>query len=382
MTRAAGATAPIRVAVISSVHRWNDTRIFVKQAASLAAAGYEVTLIAIDDRRAQFDAGGFRVVTLPRRRRVMRWRTWWSIFRLVMAERAGVVHAHDPELVPLVLLMQLMGRTGIVDVHENVAEQVLFKEWIPAAARRPLSWVLKRLQRALPYLADAVVLAEDSYVRDYGPAANVVVVRNFPLLPPEFKEDYHSDVLRLIYVGDVRRVRGIGEYVAITARLSQLGIPVELRVVGSFADPREEQEIRDEVQRLGLAHRVKLLGRRPPEEVPTLVRNSDVGLALLHAIGNYRESYPTKMFEYMAAGVPVVASNFTLWSEVLVTNDCGRVVDPLDVEAAAALLREYWFSPELRERHGRNGRAAVARRYSWNLEVPSLLHAYASAHKS
>jgi glycosyltransferase involved in cell wall biosynthesis len=186
----------------------------------------------------------------------------------------------------------------------------------------------------------------------------------------------------MIYVGDVRGVRGIREYVGITDGLARRGVPVELTIVGSFADPREEQQTVDLVKNLGLSDRVVFLGRRPPEEVPALVERCDVGLTLLHPIGNYRNSYPTKMFEYMAAGLPVIASRFPLWTNVLAGNDCGRVVDPLNVEEATAVALDYWRSPELRERHGRNGRAAVEARYHWGAEVTQLIAVYAALRRT
>lgn len=367
-----------RVAVVSSVHRWNDTRIFVKQAASLAASGYDVVLAGIGDEPFPFQRAGVRVVPLRRRRRHLRWITWLSIVRIILKQRASVVHAHDPELIPLVLLLKLTGRKAVCDIHENVSEQVLHKEWIPRYLRGSLSKLLRISQRWLPHLADAVVLAEDSYLQEFPAAANVSVIRNFPILPPRYKQDYRSDVLRMIYVGDVRLVRGMGEYVAITEKLSRRGVPTELRIVGSFADPGEEKEVKLQVNRLGLERSVTFLGRRPPEELPALLDECDVGLALLHPIGNYRESYPTKMFEYMAAGLPVVASRFALWEKVLVGNDCGRVVDPLDVDEGANAILEYWRSVQLRERHGRNGRSAVVERYHWGLEAPRLLGIYAA----
>lgn len=366
----------VKVAVVSSVHRWNDTRIFVKQAASLAAAGYDVVLAAIADQSAPSYASGVRIVPLPRRRRWARWLTWISILRIVLAERATIVHAHDPELIPLLLLLKITGRKAVCDVHENVAEQVLHKEWIPLWCRRPLSKIFRLTQRWLPGLVDAVILAEDSYARDFPASSNVTVIRNFPLLPSESKQDYSSDLLRLVYVGDVRRVRGLFEYIEILAHLTRGDVPATLCVIGSFAARAEEEEAAAVIQRLGLEAKVQLLGRRPPEEISALLVSCDIGLALLHPIGNYRESYPTKMFEYMAAGLPVVASRFTLWEDVLAGNDCGRVVDPLDTEEAAAAIREYWISPELRERHGRNGRAAVRARYSWERESRQFIRVY------
>ncbi len=367
----------LTVAVISSVHRWNDTRIFVKQAATLAGAGFDVVLMAPCDHSVPFETSGVRVVPLRRRSRASRWLTWLAIVRLVLVHRPSVVHAHDPELIPIALLLRLVGCKVVCDVHENLAEQVLYKEWIPGRLRRPLSRVLKSVQWLLPTLFDAVVLAEDSYVRDFPAKPNVFVVRNFPVVPVEHKLEYQTEVLRLVYVGDVRKVRGISEYVEITARLHNQGVPVLLRVIGSFADRAEEQQIAERLRRLGLTHRVEFLGRRPPEEIPALLADCDVGLALLHPIGNYRDSYPTKMFEYMAAGLPVVASRFALWEEVLVGNDCGRVVDPVNVNEGAAAAGDYWASRELRECHGRHGRGAVLERYSWDAEAARLLRIYA-----
>ena len=129
---------------------------------------------------APFVAAGVRVVPLRRRRRALRWLTWIAIARIVVATRARIVHAHDPELFPLLALLRLTGRTAICDVHENVAEQVRHKEWIPSWCRAPLAWTLNVAQRALPFAVDAVILAEDSYRRDFPAAPNVSVVRNFP----------------------------------------------------------------------------------------------------------------------------------------------------------------------------------------------------------
>jgi glycosyltransferase involved in cell wall biosynthesis len=371
-----------RVAMVSSVHRWNDTRICVRESSSLGLEGYDVILIAVGDRKSPFEAFGVRVHPLPRRKRSLRWINWLSIIRIVFAERVSVVHAHDPELFPLVLLLRFTGCKVVCDVHENVPEQILHKEWIPQAFRGALSKIIKSAQKLLPRLADAVILAEDSYEKNFPPLKNVSIIRNFPLLPSSSKRDYHSEVFRMIYVGDVRFVRGIAEYVAITGQLAKQGVPVQLRIVGSFANPQEELQIRATVQKLGLAHRVQLLGRRPPEEIPELIEECDLGLALLHPIGNYRESYPTKMFEYMAAGLPVIASQFALWESILVKSECGRCVDPLNIDEASKSAAEYWYSRELRELHGRNGRKAVVERYHWDLERRRLVAVYAALTQS
>ena len=369
---------PVRVAIVSSVHRWNDTRIYVKQAQSLRDAGFQVTLVAVSakgETRA-FQAEGVIVHPLPRRRPLMRWLNWLAILRVLIRTRPALIHGHDPELFPLISLARIAGCRVVCDVHEDVAEQISHKEWIPRPLRRPLSALARFGQRSLPHLVDAVILAEDSYRRNFPPSQNIFVVRNFPLVPSVFKTDYVSTNLKLVYVGDVRIVRGVETYVRVTHSLVASGVPATLRVVGSFAIREEEEHIRQLIGRLGLNERVQLMGRQPPAALPSLICDCDVGLALLYPIGNYRESYPTKMFEYMGCGLPVVASDFELWANVLVPNDCGRVVDPLDVQRITEILSEYWRAPDVRRRQGTNGRRAVVDQYNWNVDLPTLLGVY------
>jgi glycosyltransferase involved in cell wall biosynthesis len=369
--------APVRVAVVSSVHRWNDTRVYLKQAQSIAAEGYDTLLVAMDSEAKQFAKGALRIETLARRKRALRFLTWFQILARVFRHRAKIVHAHDPELFPLMAVLRLFGKRVVCDVHEDLAQQILHKEWLPRLVRRPMSAFARGLYRVLPRLVNGVVIAEDSYFPLFPARPNVHLVRNFPFLPGVHRREYETGTLRLVYVGDVRIVRGIRHYVEIVHALRQRGIATELRVIGSFAARTEEAEVTALIARLGVGDAVKLLGRRAPEDVPGLLADCDVGLTLLHPIGNYRESYPTKMFEYMAAAIPVVSSNFPLWEAVVLPNDCGVSVDPLDVTAAADALENYARSVDLRRRHGTNGRRAVAEQYQWAVEFAKLRDLYA-----
>jgi glycosyltransferase involved in cell wall biosynthesis len=368
---------PVRVAVVSSVHRWNDTRVYLKQAQSLAAAGYDTLLVAMDSQAKKFIVGALQVETLARHRRALRFLTWFEILVRVFRHRARIVHAHDPELFPQMALLRLFGKRVVCDVHEDLAQQILHKEWLPRVVRRPMSALARGLYRVLPRLVNGVVIAEDSYFPLFPPRPNVRLVRNFPFLPEVHRREYETERLRLVYVGDVRIVRGIRHYIQIVHALRQRGIEAELRVIGSFAAPAEEAAIIALIAELGVGDAIKLLGRRAPEEVPQLLAECDVGLTLLHPIGNYRESYPTKMFEYMAAGIPVISSNFPLWEAVVLPNDCGVSVDPLDVVAGTDAVERYARSVELRRRHGTNGRRAVAGKYQWSVEFATLRDLYA-----
>jgi glycosyltransferase involved in cell wall biosynthesis len=85
---------------------------------------------------------------------------------------------------------------------------------------------------------------------------------------------------------------------------------------------------------------------------------------------------PTKLFEYMATGLPVIASNFPHWKEILEDNHCGLVVDPLNPKEIARAIEYLLDHPEEASRMGENGRQAVKDKYNWEEEGKKLLDLY------
>lgn len=102
-----------------------------------------------------------------------------------------------------------------------------------------------------------------------------------------------------------------------------------------------------------------------------------MGLVTLAPIPNYIESYPTKLFEYMAAGVPVVASDFPLWRSIVDGAGCGLLVDPADPQQIADAIDWLIDHPEEAARMGENGRRAAHDTYNWQGEASKLRALYA-----
>ena len=367
-----------RIGIITSVHVWNDTRIFFKEAVSLAEKGYQVTLVGISDKKRKLYRHNMTIYTIKKKRRLIRWVHWFTIMKILFKEKIDILHFHDPELIPLGMLMKLFRKKLIFDMHEDFARQLRDKEWIPKYIGKMLSGIYTQLERRLPRIFDRILLAEDSYLHNFSNAENIKVVRNFPRVPLEWKSEYAFETFKMVYVGDIRTIRGIKEYIKILEVSLKGGLNVQLLIIGNFAEKSLETETKERIKSEGLATHVKFLGRLPNEGIYPVLKECDIGLALLHPVKNYVDSYPTKIFEYMAAGLPTLASNFALWQDIILRNECGCCVQPFDTDEAYGVIKSYYFSEDLRRKHGENGRNAILARYNWENEERALYGAYQS----
>jgi glycosyltransferase involved in cell wall biosynthesis len=100
------------------------------------------------------------------------------------------------------------------------------------------------------------------------------------------------------------------------------------------------------------------------------------GLVVLKPLQSFQEALPVKMFEYMAAGLPVIASDFPLWRTIIDGEKCGILVDPLDPQALASTMSWILEHPAEAAEMGKRGRAAVRERYNWESEARALLGFY------
>jgi glycosyltransferase involved in cell wall biosynthesis len=363
----------MKITHLTSVHPASDTRIFHKMARTLAAAGHEVVLVAVAESDATVEAVRIRAVAIAHGRLGRMTKTVWRVLRHALTEQADIYHFHDPELIPAGLWLKLCGKRVVYDVHEDLPAQILSKPWIRPGLRRVVARVMAGIEAFGARWFDGIVVANPPTVQRF-PPAKTVLVRNFPLLA-EFDElqgePYDRRPPLLAYVGNITRVRGVCEMLEALARVPE-SLGVRLALVGPFNEPKFEAASRA----MPGWQRVDFLGWQDRAGVVRLLARARVGLVTLHPIVNYQAAYPVKMFEYMAAGLPVVASNIPLWREIVEGCDCGLIVDPHDPEAIAAAVRWLLEHPEEAEAMGRRGRQAVHERYNWEEEWQILLALY------
>jgi glycosyltransferase involved in cell wall biosynthesis len=299
-----------------------------------------------------------------------------AMYRQAAALEADVYHFHDPELIPVGLLLKRAGARVVYDVHEDSRQEaVAFHKDRPLWGRlRAGAWGL--LEGAARRVLDAFVCATPAITRNF-PAERTVTVQNFPLLeeiapgPAACGEDYRGRPAHLIYVGGITAIRGAREMVQALEGLPA-GLGARLVLAGQFAP----EGLRAELERLSGWEQVTFLGWQPRVAVRAALARARVGLVLFHPEDVHLEAQPNKLFEYMAAGLPVVASDFPHWRTIVREVGCGLLVDPLDPAAIAGAVRHLLERPAEAEEMGRRGREAVRTRFNWEREADKLLGLY------
>lgn len=357
---------------LSSAHDRMDTRIYYKQCRSLLAAGHRVTLVVCDGKKNEtincINIVGFKKYS----RRISRFLvSTFEILQFSIRNRADVYHLHDPELIPAGLVLRLLGRTVVFDAHEDLSLQILNKPYASHMILKFVSLAFIFFEKVFVKFLSGIIAATPEIERKYSRLnPQTVSVCNFPLLE-EFPEvrSHSFKKNEICYVGGLARVRGVTEIISAMALVN--GSPT-LNLAGEFID----DGLRDEIVKNPGWQSVNELGFQNRSGVVEIYERSRVGLVTLHPLPNYLEALPVKMFEYMAAGLPVICSNFPLWVRIINDHKCGISVDPLDPSEIADAVSYLLDNPEVSREMGRNGRFAIENIFNWSNEAPKLVSFY------
>ncbi len=284
---------------------------------------------------------------------------------------AHIFHLHDPELIPVGLQLKKRGKTVVFDAHEDVPLQLLGKPYLSPVVRRVLARRFAAYERYACSRFDGIVAATPA-IRDKFLAIhpNTVDVNNYPLASEfDAATPWERKTRQVCYVGSVSAMRGIRELVQACALLRS---DAQLALAGAFSEPDLLRELQGHPAWPIVCH----LGHLDRAGVSAVMAASIAGLVTLHPEPNYLEALPVKMFEYMAAGIAVIASDIPLWREIVEGNQCGVCVDPFDPAAIATCIDRFMFDQDFARTLGQNGRRAIVSKYNWNVEAKKLLTFY------
>jgi glycosyltransferase involved in cell wall biosynthesis len=321
----------IDVTILSSGHDVADARLH-RHCAALRRAGLRVEVMAkgsADDAPAGAEFRPARSRGLARR----------GIQALLLPGRARgrVLITLDPDLIPAARLRRAFshGRRLAVDMHEDYVALLDDRAWAKGA-RGTVARIWARTAVSLSRGADLTVVA-DHHVPPQD-AAHRLVVRNLPdlTLLPERGEP--AERPRALYVGDVRESRGLFDML----RAIELAPDWELDIVGPVS-PRDRARLDAWVAGSAAASRVRLHGRMPPAAAWRLAQGAWAGMSLLHSTPAFESAIPSKIYEYLACGLPVLTSPILRAAELVEKAGAGLVV--ANAEEAGAALRTWSDAP-------------------------------------
>lgn len=359
-----------RVVHLTTAHPRKDNRILLRECCTLAEAGYDVNLVVADGLGSEtfhgvsiHDAGAkrnrlHRAVVMP-----------IAVQSVALALHPDIVHIHDPELLPIGLLLRLRGYRVIYDSHEDLPRSLMSRTWIPITIRKVVASLAELVENSIVRSLTAVIAATPA-IRDRFQSRSGIVqtICNYPRLNVAPEPDYSRREKRTFcYVGAISEDRGINGMLE-AARLSG----AKLLIAGPFGGSSDEATTR---QQPGWKN-VEYLGVVPHAEIWSILQRSCAGMLFLHPVQNYIESLPTKMYEYMAVGLPVLASNYAGWPDVVKQNAIGITCNPADPRSIAAAMQQIMDQPDAAEAMGRRARKVVLEKYRWENEAPKLISLY------
>jgi glycosyltransferase involved in cell wall biosynthesis len=364
----------IKVVHMTSVHPALDARIFHKECRSLARAGFHVTFVCPHSEDLVADQVQIKSIPRNNSRLARMTRTVWRVYREARKLRADIYHFHDPELIPAGLLLRMRGNEVIYDIHEDVPKDVFSKQYLPGWTRPLIAWLVERLEVFVAKRFSALITVTPSIAERFRPLnSRTVIVHNYPyqkeILGAVEETPWQDRRQSVAYVGLLSANRGICEMVSAMSLLPE-GLPATLELAGPGNCGKEVLSERPGWERV---HHYGWLDQPSTFRVLHGVR---AGLVLFHPEPNHVEAMPQKIFEYMGAGLPVIASDFPLWRRILGDVACGIFVDPLDPRSIAKAIQYVLTHPREAEEMGRRGQAAVRERYNWESQADTLVNLY------
>ena len=372
---------PMRIVHISSVHPWKDPRIFLKQCCSLAAQGFDVHLLTPDSlnevregvqlhRVWNQDPAKLNKSVLGKLMRPA------LLFKMARNLKPDVIHFHDPELIPWALIHRMLGYTTVYDIHEDNKTVIRHRNYIPGPLKGLLSLLIGWIE-GLAHMLMPTVLAESYYKRRF---PNGVIVANYQNISVKQEEislelgpvnkEGESHVL---YTGNIEIERGVLKYIEGIRGTSN----VHLHLIGRTYQRTFDKTV--DAQK-GLENRIHWEGVASYVPFSRILeryteRSWLAGLVVFPYSDHYKDKHPTKFFEYMAFGIPIIYTDFSEWKNLLDPLEVGIAVNPEKPAELVSALDTLKEDKALWQSYAKNA-LHHSKQFSWDHEASKLTTLY------
>jgi glycosyltransferase involved in cell wall biosynthesis len=371
-----------RIAIVTSIHPDYDPRIW-KHAVSLANRGYEIHLICPWPERPENTLPNLVFLNFKRvKLRILR--PFLVPVRVLakllpVLSKVDIVHFHDLDLLPWLAIVSAR-KPVVYDIHENYPDEMLVRHWIPDLLRWPLYHAVKIGQNMFARIIHNAVIVAPSQLSDLEvDKLRIVEIPNYvsvDLLNTHLVP-YRKRPQAVIFTGGHYKENGSFLIVEIAAELKSRGRSIPF-ILTDRADPSTRRDLDRAISERGLSKLVRFVPSVPSDRINEILSLGSIGIAPNLRVPKQVKAIPTKIFEYMAASMPIVASDLPYIRRFVGEANAGILADPEKkssfVDAILTLLEDEDLGSEL----GANGRRAIREHYNWEKEVPKLMEFYDS----
>lgn len=368
----------MRVCILASVDTPFDARIFYKEGKSLVKI-HDVVVIAPSDEPINEEIEGIRVIAVRKPAyKILHLITLWRILREGLRQECDVYHCHAPGGLFLGVLLKILKRRRLVyDAREHYASLIASNEIFPGIMRGIIERISFKIELTLSRFADYIIVVRSDLETTFKKVnKNIKIIYVCPDLSVfPLKEVNREDVV--VYEGAVEiERRGLDIFLASLVIVSKKIRHIKYLVVGRI--PEDDLSFSMEyLNQNNVMDHFEYTGWVDYNAVPEYLSRAKIGVILLQPVYyNNIMGIPNKLFDCMAAGIPVIASNFPNISEIVKEADCGILIDPTDAEDVADAIVYLMEHPAEAKRMGDNGRGAIEEKYNWAKMEEKLFELY------
>ena len=350
-------------------HKPFDPRIFFKECSSLAKK-YDVTIVVAWAKNTERNGIHIIGVDIPFNRIKRRLDVNSFIPTLIKVD-ASIYHFHDPALLPIGLKMKRKyGKKVVFDSHENRPGQLLRDLHYPSLFKKIIVLLYTHYEKKCMKAYDALVSVTPTLTERLASYnKNTYQITNYPI--EEVFVDHRKWERSICFAGSIMPQWMHKDIISVLDKVN-----VKLNMAG----PYYNKAYFDSLQSLPNWKYVDYKERIPHENVVELLQQSSVGMALINynanvffhigTLGN------TKLFEYMQAGIPVIATDLMLWKDIIDEYHCGICINPNNHNEIIAAINYIVNNPEEAKIMGDNGRVAIKEKYNWATQESVLYDMY------
>ncbi|MFN5025720.1 MAG: glycosyltransferase family 4 protein [Bacteroidota bacterium] len=370
-----------RICHFASVHTTDDTRVFHRECVSMARY-FDVHLIAIGKQSGLIHGVHVTAVPTPKTRLHRLLFTTWVVFLKALRVNARIYHIHDAELLPFGILLSLLGKKVIYDIHENTYEDIRHKPWIP----RYIKFFASRIYRFTEWVASwymhfILVIAKPELASCFR-TRRFSIIQNYAditeLKPYRVNKRSALNDNTLFYMGTVHDMYyNFNTVVEAIALLKKRGTRIHLKVAG-FSRKYEQFDLPLLRAYDSVKNQIQFLGYQSPEDAYKHSMSCKLALCLKNQPAPILVSHERKFFEYMALGMPFICCDSHIYTDVLKKYKAGIAIDLSNASALADTIVFALSHPDKLDSMQNEGIRAAESEYNWESQQRILAELYTS----